>query len=58
MDWPYAALLAAGLLLIGLATWLVYWLGRSAEDQPRGDRQRGQEGHREGKPEEEVDPIG
>ena len=55
MDWPYAALLLAGLALIAAAGWLVYWLGRSGEEQPRADRQGGQEGHGEREPEDEVD---
>ena len=53
VDWPYAMLLAAGVLLIGAATWLVYRLGCSAEDSRR-DGERAQGAEAESGPEDEV----
>jgi hypothetical protein len=57
VDWPHVAMLLAGLLLIGVATWLVYRLGRSVQD-PRVDGERGQEAQAQGEPEDDVDGVG
>jgi hypothetical protein len=57
VDWPYAVSLVVGLLLVGVATWLVYRLGRSEHD-PRADGERGYEAQVEAGPDNEVNGAG